>query len=295
MNEPQLPTPNPYDPTPPWQRMPPNPAPNGNRRLIRTLLGLVCVLTAIVLALTVSVMRRDRHERAQSSPTSSPAASPDRTPAPVAAADRPVPVAALDGLLPDRGVVSSAVDDPAIDLVTHGEYIDPDNLADADCQGITSVSSQAYAGSGWTAIRWQRWNSPAEPDPRYLVKHVSMSVTSYPHAAAARAFYANQSAAWQKCNVRIVNSRFANAKESPDQLWYIDNFLDSDGVLAALMMDNVNSDWTCQTMLTVRSNVVVRVAVCESSTSSIAARTTPSIVAAHTLLDSITSKIDAAG
>ncbi|ORW13708.1 hypothetical protein AWC16_02755 [Mycolicibacter longobardus] len=206
-----------------------------------------------------------------------------------------MPVAALDGLLPDRGVVSSAVDDPGIDMVTHGEYIDPVDLADADCQGITSVSSQAYAGSGWTAIRWQRWNSPAEPDPRYLVRHVSMSVTSYPHATAARAFYTNQSAAWRKCNIRIVNSRIASAKESPDQLWYIDNFTDSDGVLGALMMDNVNSDWTCQTRLTVRSNVVVRVSVCGRSTSSIAARTTPSIVAAHTLLDSITSKIDAAG
>ncbi|BBX21413.1 hypothetical protein MTER_08240 [Mycolicibacter terrae] len=291
MNEPGSPAPG--GPGPPF--WPPGPPPNGNRRLIRLLLGLVCVLTAIVVVLTVAAIRGERQERPQSSPTSSPAASPDRTPAPVSASDRPVPVAALDGLLPDKNVVSSAVDDPAIDLVTHGEYIDPGDLADADCQGITSVSSQAYAGSGWTAIRWQRWNSPADPDPRYLAKHVSMSVTSFPHAAAARAFYARQSAAWRKCNVRIVNSRLASANESPDQLWFIDNFIDSDGVLQALMMDNVNSDWTCETRLTVRSNVVVRVSVCESTTTSIAARTTPSTVAARTLLGAITSKVDAAG
>lgn len=291
MNEPV--SPGPGGPVPPF--WPPGPPPNGSRRLIRLLLGLVCLLTAIVVALIMTALRDDRHEHPQSSPTSSLAASPDRTPTPVVASDRPVPVAALDGLLPDRGVVSSAVDDPAIDLVTHGEYIDSDDQTDADCQGITSVSSRAYAGTGWTAVRWQRWNSPAEPDPRYLVKHVSMSVTSYPHAAAARAFYADQSTAWRKCSVRIVNSRIVSAKDSPDQLWYIDNFIDSDGVLQAIMMDNVNPDWTCQTRLTVRNNVVVRVSVCESSTTSIAARTTPSVVAAHTLLDSITSKIDAAG
>lgn len=291
MNEPV--SPGPGGPAPPF--WPPAPPPNGNRRLIRLLLGLVCVLTAIVVGLTVTAIRGDRHERPQSGPASSPAASPDRTPTPISASDRPVPVAALDGLLPDRGVVSTAVDDPAIDLVTHGEYIDLDDLADADCQGVTSVASQAYAGSGWTAIRWQRWNSPAEPDPPYLVKHVSMSVTSFPHAAAARAFYAKQSAAWRKCNVRIVNSRLTSANESPDQLWFIDNFIDSDGVLQALMMDNANSDWTCETRLTVRSNVVVRVAVCERTTTSIAARTTPSTVAARTLLNAITSKVDAAG
>lgn len=290
-NEPISPAPG--GPVPPF--WPPVPPPNGNRRLIRMLLGLVCVLTAIVVALTVTVIRREQDEHPPASAPSSPAASPDRTPAPLSASGRLVPVAALDGLFPARGVVTSAVDDPAIDLVTHGEHIDPEDLADADCQGIASVSSQAYTGSGWTAIRWQRWNSPAEPDPRFLMKHVLMSVTGYPHAAAARTFYANQSAAWQKCNIRIVNSRSASADESADQLWFIDNFTDSDGVLGAVMMDNVNPDWTCETRLTVRRNVVVRAAVCAHTTASTAARTTPSVVAVHTLLDSITAKIDAAG
>lgn len=271
--------PGPSGPLPPyWPPLPPSPPPRGNRRLIWLLLGLVCVLTAVVSVLTMSLVRPDPHEIAQ---------SPTTTSAPTTSAHRPpLPVSALDGILPDRGDVSSAVADPAIDLVDHGEGIAADDLVDADCQGITSVLSRDYLGSGWTAIRWQRWNSPAEPDPGYLVKHVSLSVATYPHAEAAQAFYANQSAAWRKCNIRIVNSRLTSAKESPNQLWYIDNVTDSDGVLTALMMDNVNSDWTCQARLTVRSNVVVRVGVCAHTTS---------IVAANTLLASITQKIDAAG
>lgn len=292
MSEPQGRTPNPYDPmrfppingpvspdsqAPPF--WPPNPPPNGGRRLIWLLVGLVCALTAIVVALSVTVVGRDRHEIAQSPTTTSAPATSDRQ-APL------FPASALDSLLPDRSVVSSVVADPAIDLVDHGEAIAAGDLVDADCQGIASVFSRDYVGSGWTAIRWQRWNSPAEPNPSYLVQHVSLSVTTYPNAAAARAFYAKQSAAWRKCNTRIVNSRDVSAKGSPEQLWYIDSVADYEGVLAARMTDNVNSDWRCEARLTVRSNVVVHVGVCAHTTSMMEART---------LLASIAQKVDAAG
>lgn len=283
MTEPIPPGPSGHLP-PYWQPMPPSPPPHGNRGLIWVLLGLVCVLTVTAIALTVALVGRGRHVVAQS-PTAT--ATPATTSTPTTSHDHaPLQVSALDGLLPDRGVVSSAVADLGIDQVAHGEYIDADDLVDADCQGITSVSSRVYAGSGWTAIRWQRWNSPAEPDPPNLVKHVSLSVTTYPQADAARAFYTNQSTAWRKCNIRIVNSGLASAKESPDQRWFIDNVTDSDGVLAAFMMNDANTDWMCQSMLTVRNNVVVRVGVCAHTTSPAAART---------LLTSITQKVDAAG
>ena len=291
MNEPQLPTPNPYDP-PPWQRMPPNPAPNGNRRLIPMLLGLVCVLAAIVVALTVTVMRRDQHESPQSSPTSSADGSHDRTSAPAAAADRLVPVTALDGLLPDRGVVSSAVTDPAIDLVDHGDYIDNDEIVDVDCQGLIAVASRDYTGSGWTAIRSQRWDSPAEPNPPNLTNEVLLSVATYPQADAARAFYAKQSDTWSKCSGHIVNTRLAGATESADRFWGVGRVTDADGVLAAAVLDKGNHEWLCQNRLTARNNVVVRVEACGCVE---ACGKGDSATAAQAILDSITSKIDAAG
>ncbi|WP_267887786.1 sensor domain-containing protein [Mycolicibacter sinensis] len=246
-------------------------------------MGLVCVLTVTTVVLIVALAGRDRHATARSEPTARSSATSSIA-APAGRA--PVPVAALLDLLPDRAVVSSAVEDPDIDLVTHGEYIDAEDLVDADCQGIPSVASRVYAGSGWTAIRWQRWNSPAGPDSPNLVNHVSLSVATYPQADAARVFYTNQSTAWRKCNIRIINSRLASAKASADQRWFIDNVTDSNGVLAAIMMDDANPDWFCQTRLTARNNVVVRVGVCAHTTSA-----TP----AETLLASITRKIDAIG
>lgn len=291
MSEPRGRTPNPYDPmrfppingpvspdsqAPPF--WPPNPPPNGGRRLIWLLVGLVCALTAIVVALSVTVVGRDRHEIAQSpTPTSAPATSSHRA---------PFSASAIDGLLPDSGVVSTAVRAPDIGLVAHGDGIATEDPVDADCQGVIGVAPRDYAGSGWTAIRWQQWNSPADLDPAKLWKHVTLSVATYPQADAARAFYTSESSAWRKCNLRIVNSRAASATESPDVLWYVGKVSDSDGVLAATTSNARGNGWTCQSRLTVRNNVVVRVNACGYS---------DSVAAVQTLLDSITSKVDAAG
>lgn len=295
MNEPQGPTPNPYDltrftpmngPTPPWPAsqvppswppMPPGP-PHGNRRLIWALMGLVCVLTAVVVALVVILPGHGGHEIVAQSPstTSTPATSYQQA---------PVPISALDGLLPDRGVVSSAVADPAIDLVAHGEGIDNDDLVDADCQGILSATSRAYTGSGWTAIRWQRWNSPAVSSSPHLLNHVLVSVASYRRADAALAFYTKESDAWAKCARRIINARYSRAAEADDQLWIVDWVGNSNGVLAASTIGTIDISWSCAIKLTARNNVAVHVNACGFGNP---AR------AAQGVLNSITQKIDAA-
>lgn len=297
MNEPQGPTPSPYDPTrftpwngpvppwsgghvpPSWPPMPPVRPPHGNRRLLWALLGLVCVLTAVVVALVVILPRHDGHEIVAQSPstTSTPATSHQRA---------PVPVSALEGLLPDKGFVASAAAAPGVDLVAHGEGIDVEDLVDADCQGVVAVSSRAYVGSGWTAIRWQHWNNPPETaNSVKLMNHVSLSVAAYPHANAARTFYVKQSDAWRKCAGDLVNGQPASATEYTGQLWVITEVTASDRAIAATAVNAEQNDWSCRSMMAVRNNIVVRVATC--------ARTGPA-AAAQTILDSITAKIDAA-
>lgn len=257
------------------------PPPHRNGRLIRVLLVLVCVLTVMIaVVLVVTLVGRDRHEMAAQSPTATTTSTP-ATPHEHAT----VKVSALDGLLPDKVLISSAVAAPGIGLVVHGEGIDAEDLVDADCQGMVSVASRAYAGSGWTAIRWQHWNNPPENSPTNLTNHVSLSVTAYPQANAARAFYLKQSDAWRKCAGHIVNGHPASAKEFTGRIWIIDNVTASDRVLAATAINFDSRGASCRTMLTVRNNIAVRVTACAF---------TDQTAAAQTLLDSITAKIDAA-
>lgn len=263
--------------TPPsWPPMPPGPPPHGNRRLIWVLLGLVCVLTVAAVVLAMNVVGGGRHENAQSSATTSSAASSDQA---------PVPVSALEGLLPTKEVVSSAASDPGIGLVTDGAAIDTDAMVDADCQGIASVAGPVYAGSGWTAIRWQRWNSPAEPDPPTWVHQAMVSVATYPQAEAARTFYTKQSAAWHKCSGRNINFRIPAVTDSPDQFWSVGGITDSDGVLKTTLTSEGGGGWSCQHALSVRNNIVVRISACAY---------TDSAAVAQTILDSVNQKIDAA-
>lgn len=112
-----------------------------------------------------------------------------------------------------------------------------------------------------------------------------MSVTTYPHASTARAFYSKESAAWQKCSGRIINSRIPAVADSPGRFWSVESVTDGDGVLKATTISEGGGGWSCQNTLTVRSNVAVRVSVCAE---------TDSTAAAQALLDSITAKIDAA-
>lgn len=284
MNEPHGPTPHPYDPTqfapmnrpmpppggplPPW---PPGPPPRGNRRLVWLLVGLVTLLTVAAVVLTMTLVGRDRHENAHSAAGTGDTA--------------PVAVSALEGLLPAKDVVSAAASDPGLGLVDEGAGIDLAVMVDADCQGLTSVSGPIYAGSGWTAARWQKWNSPADPDPPQLVQQILMSVATYPQAEAARAFYARQSAAWKKCSGRVINSRMPSVKDSTDQFWSVGAITDADGALKATTISEGGGGWSCQDIMTVRNNVVVQTNVCALKDSA---------AAAQTLIDSITAKIDAA-
>lgn len=294
MNEPHRPTRNPYDPTrqtptnapiapapggpfpPAWPPGPPAPPPPGNRRMIWLLAGLVCVLTVIAVVLTVTLVGRDQHESPQSTTKSSSAAS-DRS---------PVPVSALDELFPDKELIRSAAAEPGLGLVDKGDAMFPPTAVDASCQATDFIAANpVYAGSGWSSVRWQAWNSPPEIAPETLVRSLLMSAVSYPSSESAQAFYTKQRAAWQSCAGRIVNLRITNSENAADSFWTVGKVIDADDVLSTVVIAEGGGAWSCQSTMALRNNIVAQVNICGETTPSTAARD---------IIDAITAKVDAA-
>lgn len=288
MSEPHGPTPNPYDPTqfaptsrpmpplggqfpPPW---PPGPSPQRNRRLIWALLGLVIVLTVTAVVLGVTVVGRDRQENTHATAESG---SGDTA---------PVPVSVLETLLPAADVVRDATADPGIGIVDKGESMFPGVVEEKSCQGMSFVAAgPVYAGSGWTSVRWQIWNSPAEPKPEKLEHQMLTSVVSYPSAQAARSYYNKQRTDWQSCSDRTVNMRVTNLENPTDAFWTVGAVTENDGVLSTTGISEGGAGWSCGLTTAVRNNIITQLNLCAL---------TPSGDAAQKVLASITAKIDAA-
>lgn len=293
MNQPYGQTPNPYDPTrvppmhqpmppapgghapPSWPPGPPGPPPRGNRRLIWLLVGLVCVLSVVAVVLTMSLIGRNRDETPKS--TTASAGPEDHS---------PVPVSALEGLLPDKDVVRDAVADAALGVVDKGEAMFNAIVVEPTCQGLNFIAAgPVYAGSGWTTVRWQIWNSPAELEPANLTHQLLTSVVGYPSAHAARAFFDKQGTAWRSCSERTVNMRITNMENTTDSFWTVGTVTDSDGVVSTTEISEGGGGWSCQLTMGLRNNVITQVNIC--------GETTPA-TAAQQVLDSINQKIDAA-
>lgn len=295
MSEPHGPTPNPYHQPPfappnrpippfppPWPPGPPGPPPRGNRRLAWGLLATVCVIAVIAVVLTVVLPGRGRHD------TAKPAAKTGTsTTAPASSDKAPVPVAKIEGLLPAQEALAAAVADPELGVVMSGEAMDEVTVVDADCQGITSVASgPVYAGTGWTAIRWQRWYSPPDIDTHDLKHGLLVSVAAFPRAENAQAFYTKQSDRWKRCAGRTLDMTVTNVDNEPRVFWTITEVTESDGVVKTTAISEGGGGWSCQDALTVRNNVVAQADVCGNS---IPAN------AAQEIVNGITPKVDAAG
>ncbi|MGB3332966.1 MAG: sensor domain-containing protein [Mycobacterium sp.] len=304
MSEPHGPTPNPYY-QPPFAPMnqpispvgggpfpppllppglggPPPGSPGPNRRKLWTLLAAVCVLAVIGVVLTVTLSGRGQHD------TAKPAAKTGTSATASASSDKtPVPVAKIDGLLPRQEALAAAVADPELGVVMSGEAMDEVTVVDADCQGISSVASgPVYAGTGWTAIRWQRWYSPPDLDTHDLKHGLLVSVATFPRAENAQAFYTKQSDKWKRCAGRTLNMTVTSGDNEPRVFWTVTEVTESDELVKTTAISEGGGGWSCQDALTIRNNVVAQADVCGNS---IPAN------AAQDILNDISPKVDAAG
>ncbi len=304
MNEPHGPTPNPYQ-QPPFapmnQPIPPVPggpfpppllppglggpppwSPGPNRRKVWTLLATVAVIAVIGVVLTVTLSGRGQHD------TAKPAAKTTTPATASASTDKaPVPVSKIEGLLPRQEVLAAAVADPELGVVASGEAMDEVTVVDADCQGISSVASgPVYAGTGWTAIRWQRWYSPPDIDTHDLKHGLLVSVAAFPRADNAQAFYTKQRDKWKRCAGRTLNMTVTPGDNEPRVFWTVTEVTESDELVKTTAISEGGGGWSCQDALTIRNNLVAQADVCGNSIPA---------TAAQEILASITTKIDAAG
>ncbi|WP_165797914.1 sensor domain-containing protein [Mycolicibacter virginiensis] len=246
------------------------------------MLATVAVIAVIGVVLTVTLSGRDRHD------TAKPAAKTGTSVTGSASSDKsPVPAAKIAGLLPRQEDLAAAVGDPELGVVASGEAMDEVTVVDADCQGISSVASgPVYAGTGWTAIRWQRWYSPPDIDTHDLKHGLLVSVAAFPRAENAQAFYAKQSDKWKRCAGRTLNMTVTNGDNEPRVFWTVTEVTESDELVKTTAISEGGGGWACQDALTIRNNIVAQADVCGNS---IPAN------AAQDILGSITPKVDAAG
>ncbi|ORA99799.1 hypothetical protein BST33_13075 [Mycolicibacter minnesotensis] len=293
MNRPLPPAPGGHYPPPllpPGLGGPP-PGPHGpNRRTLWVLLAVVTVIAVIGVVITVAVSGNGRHHNSAKSAaksSSSTTSTSTSTSTSASASDKaPVPSAKIEGLLPRQDVLAAAVADPELGVVANGEAMDDATVVDADCQGISSVASgPVYAGTGWTAIRWQRWYSPPDMDTNELKHGLLVSVAAFPQAQIAQTFFTKQSERWKKCGGRTLNMTVTPGENEQRVFWTITDVTDSDGIVKTTAISEGGGGWMCQDALTMRNNVIAQADVCGNSVP-------PN--AAPDILKSIVAKIDSA-
>jgi serine/threonine kinase PknH len=170
----------------------------------------------------------------------------------------PVSVAALDGLLLSPDQIGTAVG--VTGIVVQGTYTDlfddSATVADVNCRAVDSVQdASTYANSGWTAVRRQQLQVPAQGDAFTFV--MKQGVASFPSANAAAALFTTVTQRWTDCSNRrytVTGPQGGGLTTGP-----ISN---SDGTLSITETAEGGNGWACQRALTVANNVAIDVVTC---------------------------------
>jgi PknH-like extracellular domain len=167
---------------------------------------------------------------------------------------------ALDGLLLNPDQISTTVGATAMTIVEDKTtmYDDSTNTSEQDCRALGGpLMAQAYAGSGWKALREQILHDDADAWPR----HVDQGVVVLSSAADASRFFAASTRQWPACSNRLVTYREAGR---PDNVFAVGRISNINGTLSyGTTQPVVNvGDWACQRALTVADDVVIDIQAC---------------------------------
>lgn len=207
------------------------------------------------------------NEDATSSTPSTPASPTTSTSAPPTTSTPPPPVteAALDGLLLSPAEIDTAVGATGMAVAGTSTSLAEDITVPPDapeekvaCVGIAGTAeSQAYAGSGSTAVRDQVLQAPSDNGAPLSA---GQAVVLLPTADEAATFFGGSAQKWPLC-------RGYNAGGSPVTVGDVSN---EDGMLAtSITIQNENEpDSLCERALTVKNNVAIDVSTCGGSSDS---------------------------
>lgn len=219
----------------------------------------VCVVVAVVVGVVAVSSARDS-ANVQATTTTS---------APVISSVPPVPVSALDGLLPSAADVAAVVSaPPLVSLMkpaeSHAFY--DDLIVDNDCVGVAFAATQSlYEGSGWVSMRKQVLGDTT--DDTALRHSVTEAVVAFPDAAAALKFYHRALDAFHKCANRNINVREMKVPDTGRRFLMVGRVSEKDGVLAAPLVWEGGDGWICQRGVSMQNNIVVDISACGYSIS----------------------------
>lgn len=223
--------------------------PKRRKRLIVAAVAAGVVLTTAIMVITGFLLLRD--PRASQTPTAPPAPAPgpaSNTPLPPAAAGK-----ALDGLLLGADEINTAMGITGMSAVGTMTTM-PDQssfVSDQACLPLSAaVQANAYAGSGWRAVRKQ-------VVARAQQNAVDEAVVSFPSAHDAGAFFTTSARAWQSCS----NRQFTLGANGMSQINTVGPVANTNGTLSAIVTP-ANSMGVCERALTVAFNVAVDVTAC---------------------------------
>jgi hypothetical protein len=167
-------------------------------------------------------------------------------------------VGALDGLFLSPDQINTAMGTTGMTAGQSGAKLADDTalISDKNCLAVQDSAELAvYSGSGWTTVRGEVFQQPADK----LTEFVDQAVVLFPDATRAAAFFTAAPAQWQSC----ANRQFTEtaAGQSP-ATWTVGAVSNTNGTLSVRKTREGGNGWNCQRALTVRNNVAVDVMAC---------------------------------
>ena len=216
-------------PPPPWgQRLP--------RRLKWPLIAAIAVILVATAGITGYLLR-------------------PRSPAPQAP---PVSEAALPGLLLSPDQMNTAMGATAMTVFATNTGVGDDSafVTDQACLPLQGpAQATVYAGSGWTAMRWQELKEPGGT----WTHLVDQGVVLFSSAYEAGAFFTASTQRWPACSNRQLTY---TKPGQPDGVWTVGPVSNTNGILSATKTLEGGNGQICQRALTVANNVAIDVVAC---------------------------------
>jgi serine/threonine kinase PknH len=172
---------------------------------------------------------------------------------------RPVPIAALDGLLLNAGQINSAMGATGMQLIaTDTDLLDSSAaIAQPECRTINDpMEASSYNGSLWTALRRQRLQEPPQGTP--INYYADQGVALFQSADNAATFFAASAKRWPACSNRAYIAHAANDTTT----WNAGPVSNTDGILSVNITEADNPGWGCRRALTIANNVAIDLLTC---------------------------------
>jgi len=170
----------------------------------------------------------------------------------------PLAVGALDGLFLSPDQINAAMGTTGMAAALLGTKLADDTalISDKNCLAVQdSAEFPVYTGSGWTAMRGQVLQQPADKPTEF----VDQALVLFPAATGAAAFFTASAKQWQSCSNRQYT--FTPQGQSP-ATWTVGAVSNTNGMLSVRRTQEGGNGWNCQRALTVRNNVAVDVSAC---------------------------------